>query len=607
MPDDTDPVDLPVDTPPPQVNETAEVEAGVDDADLEDLIPDEAIVQEAQAAATALLAIVNVTRVICVDDDFNGTVEDLKTTCTALQDSDNVVSCLNDVTFDVPPEIWRPVIDARWAAMSDTERGVAIADAKEKAGELDTDQLNAGALWAVLSADEVEFIALTPTDWIANENYYLAEAAETPTLVLFDKDLQDGHDGVQLAISLYAKDTDNVIWAGLFTHTTDIANEHTVWKTHSDNPGIQEDRFIVLSKQHMGPEPGTFPQALKVALMTRPASLFRRAVSKAIGEQVVAAQELLDGLSPTEFERLVFGLTREEGQWEVDMLLRLFDAHLRSEVRQKVHADDGVRNAILMLRNLNEAATLPTADTTHAQAIYRRELYEEGTYLKSVHLPLELGDIFTTANGKNYILVLQPCDLMVRSGGVRQPDLQHAGLVEIFDKDPNAPKQSEEGGEPPSAVERREPIPTFELPAFKDGDSAWAHLGRAYMVPIEALDFCVFHPEGRSIAPAVGAAPEWVLPGWAKRYEKLANSAAAISGVLNPLMQNNTVSPDNRKRIAASYYGRVRGVAKLSLTEDNVVQFDLQRTARLRSPYATALLTRFTTHIARDAFDRPMI
>jgi hypothetical protein len=74
---------------------------------------------------------------------------------------------------------------------------------------------------------------------------------------------------------------------------------------------------------------------------------------------------------------------------------------------------------------------------------------------------------------------------------------------------------------------------------------------------------------------------------------------------LNPL--SNTVSVEFRTRIAASHYGRIRGVAKISLTDTNAVQFDLQRTARLGSPRASALLTRFTAHVARDAFERAIV
>lgn len=578
-------------------NEVEAAEAA--DTDEQDLIPDAASLNEAQAEARDLLHIVEVTRVICVDDEFAGTVDDLKAVCEDLQ-SDATVSRLDDVTFDVPPEIWRQAVDARWVALTDTERAVALADAREKAGHLETDQLNAGALWSVLPA-EVEFIALTPDEWVAGQENYVAEATVTPTLVLFDKDLGGGHDGLALVISLYATDSDRRVWGGLFTHTTDIANEHAAWATHAATPGVEADRFIVLSKQHMGPNPGAFPQALKVALMTRPASVLRRAVSDAIRQQMDVALDELDTLSPAAFERLVFGLTREEGQWEVDMLLRLFDAFLRSDVRQVLHGDPEVRAGILVLRKLAAAVTLPTENTTKAQEIYRRELYEEAGHLNSLHLPLELGDIFTTSNDKNFILVLQPCDLMVRADGARHPDLQNAGLVEILDRDPNT---STETSTQPTAT-GRELLPTFELPAFKDGASAWARLDRAYMVPIEALDFCIFDPDGKANAPTVGGAPDWLLPGWARRYERLASTAASITTALNPLV--NAVTADNRRRIAASHYGRVRSVAKISLTDTNTVRFDLQRTARLRNPRASALLTRFSAHVARDAFERAIV
>ena len=51
-------------------------------------------------------------------------------------------------------------------------------------------------------------------------------------------------------------------------------------------------------------------------------------------------------------ERIVFGLARDEGIWEVDVLLRLFDTELRQRVRTRLHERSDARELLRQLRAL---------------------------------------------------------------------------------------------------------------------------------------------------------------------------------------------------------------------------------------------------------------
>jgi len=560
-----------------------------------ELIPPADELEAARNTAKSLLAIVDVSRIVCVDDNFEGEFSDFVEACSYLSGTVKV-SCIEQVDFSNASEIWRADLQAAWNELPSDRRKMALADAKGKAGMLDTsDQLNAGALSGFLD-ESIEFQPMTPADWGEASDQILASAEEQPTLVLFDQELGDGVAGIDLVVDLYARDAEQTMWAGLFTHTISVEDEGPRWdEIVAENPGIVPERFILLSKEHMGPESATFPQALKIALMSRPAALLRRCVSASISDQVQKAVAELDDMSPQEFERIVFGLSLEEGMWEVDMLLRLFDAILRSEVRSSLHTSAEARDATSLLRRLSEVSTDPTSNTSHAQRIYRRELYEESSHLNQIHAPIELGDIFETNTGRSMILVGQPCDLMVRRNGKRAPDIGTATLLKIDEANPNAGLQKD-GGFLSGAR------PTFELFAFNGGSSAWVLLDRPLIAPIEALDFCALSGDGASRMPLLGGEPEWITQSWKQRHEVLVHDLTA-------LVTDISAAPNNQaKRTCVKQFFGPRLLESVKYeTQDTEFHFDLLRTARLRAPYSRALLTRFAVHLSRDAFEPSII
>jgi hypothetical protein len=561
------------------------------------LVPTPEALDAARDTAKALLAIVGVTRVVCVDDNFEGELADLVEVCSRLPDDTPPVSGMDGISFDGPPEIWRQALTNAWDDLSGTERRIALADARDKAGDLESDDhLNAGALGSFFDST-IDFVPMTPEDWQSQSAEILGTAGTTLTLVLFDFELGDGEDGLKLITDLYDKDTAGVVWAGLFTHTVSIAEEGDKWDEFAKAPGIVRERFILLSKSHMGPEPSSFPQALKIALMSTPSAVLRECVSQSIQEQVVNALSNLSDMSPSEFERIVFGLSLAEGMLEIDMLMRLFDAFLRTGVRASVHATEDVRKTISILRRLSEVPTQEISATIQAQRIFRMEVYEEAAYLNEIHAPLELGDVFSTAPGKWMVLVGQPCDLMVRSDGKRAPEVNSVTLLKVVTDDPNARSTDE-----PFSLSRARPA--FELPAFnvETGLPAWALLDRSLSVPIETLEYCVFTSDGISTAPQSGSAPEWMNPSWEKRHKILVKDVKKLHEDIV------SSSGKNQKRLKVKEFFGKRHLEGISFDiKEDEIHFRLRRIARLRGQYSRALLTRYAVHLSRDAFEPSII
>jgi hypothetical protein len=322
--------------------------------------------------------------------------------------------------------------------------------------------------------------------------------------------------------------------------------------------------------------------------------MLQSAVVESIGSAVAQAQEDVSEISSREFERIVFGLARDEGIWEVDVLLRLFDTDLRQRVRTLLHERSDVRELLRQLRELDRRREPnPNRSSVDAQHIYRREVYEEADYLSRLHLPIELGDLFQKEQGsKRFVLVAQPCDLMVRNNnrGKRSPELSFVILLPIRPTDPNA----EVAG---SWVPRA----TFELPAFEGGSPAWVELDRPSPVPVESLDYCVFNEDARGLAPFESEIPDWILPAWAERGSTLARDAERIR------FGFSDTSNEQRLELVRARFGiRKDSVVRPFIEGDNF-NLGLRRIGRVRPPYARALLTGYTAHQARADFDRPLV
>lgn len=528
-------------------------------------------------AVRALLRAVNIAKIVVVDDEFEPNESDLLAVGHAAGNQTIDVPGIGAVDFSSEPEVWRGQLSDAWATLEPAEKRRALEALCEHSSTLlpKPEQLH---LFYELEP-EIGFHGMAPDEWEAQKDSVIDEGLHSPTLVLFDLHLGNGkpNEGARLAVDLYNADTGRHIWAGLLTNKVELDDEDSAWSDFNDNDVNEINRFS-LSKAHLAGDAHTFPEALRVILISKPAASLSSQVKTAITSSVEEAALKLSQLSPAEFERIVFGLAKGEGTWEVDMLLRLFDARLRSNVRDKLHSNDTVRTAIEMLRTLDCYSRESNPVSLQAQQIYREELYENPDHLNRLHLPVELGDIYQKIGGtKEYVLVGQPCDLMVRGDGKRTPELSFVTLLQILGDTLNPPQHRA----------------LFELPAFKNGQSAWVALDRPCTVPVECVDYCALNGNGRGLAPTFDHRPEWILPSWEKRWKALAAKADKL---------RNEHRSQLIAAIKAQYGVRKECEVKPDIEGSNF-NLGLMRTRRIRSPYARALLTSYTAHLARDAHE----
>ena len=554
---------------------------------------------DSAAAVGALLDVVGITRVIVVDDAFEPALDELIAAARSMPASEAPIAEIGPVDFAEEPEVWQGELRERWELLGGDRRRRALEDLRARSSSAPSTDPELGRLRDLMTS--VALRCLTPAEYDSRLESIVQQAAENPTLILFDRHLGEGDSdgGLRLAIALYRADPENTIWAGLLTNRVQQGDEGQAWDELSDVPGIKSERFVLISKAHLTEDSKSFVEALRVALMARPSSRILRAVSNSISDAVAAAQQDVSRMSAPEFERIVFGLARDEGIWEVDVLLRLFDTNLRQQVRSSLHERRDVQESLACLRELDQLRDYPpNRPSLEAGRIYQREVYEDAGYLSQLHTPIELGDLFRKENGsKCFVLVAQPCDLMVRNewiGGHGQPDLSIVTLLPIRDDYP---------GSGTSGTRARRTV--FELPAFSDANSAWVEIDRPVPVPVESLDYCVFNEDGRGFAPFEHEIPDWILPAWARRGARLALQAKSVR---TGFADGSAVSSnESRLDLVRVRFGiRKDCVAKPFIEGDNF-NLGLRRVGRLRPPFARALLTSYTAHQARADFDRPLV
>lgn len=447
--------------------------------------------------AEALLDTVGVSRIVVVDDEYADRVEKLLGICSELETTQAVsLPHLEHVQFSETYEVWSEQLRVAWEGLGRDARRDAFAaalrlesaqgDAFAEDGPTDShevDDLAASCLEEILgSLGGCEFVTLSLGQWEERRETLLASEAAPETLFLFDRGYGDeraGTDEEGFALIRQVQEKGSGFW-GLITHTVSVGEEYQAWERLAEMHGLDRDRFVVVSKGRLNTDPpgyyGFLAMLRLAALGGRYAHLRSMALS-IIDASLDKVKSALEDLTVLDFDRMVFASSRREGVWEPDTLFRVFGILIRREAGIRLHVDPKVSEAVAKARTVS-ASPDEIADALGKQGkpstalqIQRYEMYDAGEELNAWHTPIGLGDIFRIGSaGNHYILLGQPCDLVVRSRGLRNYEDGRLGptvaVAEI------------------SRGEEREGVVWGKLPFYEaiSGNPAFANYARVHQV-----------------------------------------------------------------------------------------------------------------------------
>lgn len=570
-------------------------------------------IEQARAAVQQILEALRIVHVVCVDDTYDDEplVEDVVVAASTL-DQDKLHEILPEFGASVPddPDVLKEQIRRLWDAFNETTRAQfakKILSASESFDDVEANDVRDATLLDGYIPAEM-LLTLSPKQWEQQRDQLLAKDTEERTLFLFDQDLSmkggEEEGGIKIIASLLASDTGDYI-CGLLTHTVSPEDLFEKWAELSERYGINRDRFLVIPKRNLSETPVLFAKTLKLVALSPDFTKLKARTQEIIQEAAAKAASRVDEIRIYDLEHMVFTVAASEGMWEPDMLFRLHALFHRLESRQLAHSGGELEKITRRLRSVShiqtEASIQPSSDIWKIQ---KDELYESPEHMNRNHFPLELGDIFVktgTDSQKRYILLAQSCDLMVRSSGKRQPEIEHVPVAVVVKVEPDsAPSHYAE-----------------KMAYYGDSpDEQWyVKLKQVHQVRVSFLDLCVFNDDGSASIQLDGEPSDMIRPSWKARYEILAKFFKGIASRVDLLSAVETDQP-NVKELKARLKSELandllnEGLFKGSLVDQNgrrSIVYNCRRVGRLSSVRAYGLLMAYTSCLGRPAYDRDFV
>lgn len=561
--------------------------------------------EAARSAIKQLFELVGIQKVVCVDDEYADTTEvgEIIGLCSELDAEECMkIPELQEVPFDADEDVQAEVIRSIWEDLGSSARKRVYRDLSAVAN-VQNDTEDAYTLKGLLS--DQDLLELSLEEWMERRMDLIAEASSIGTLFLFDQDFSREGGSQTQGIGLVQDVLESVpaqgVMVGMLSHTFALSEEHDVWKTMADENDIDRDRFVLISKERLREDPVGFARMVKLTALSAKCKILKEKVAEVLGEAHTEARKRVEDINIYDFEHIVFRSSRVEGIWEPETLFRVFGMFHRARARELAMGKEELRRLATTIRSVSDVPTDPDPlPQLSSWKIRRMELYEDGAYINNAHMPLELGDIFRKGPaGKEFILLSQPCDLMVRSDGKRHHAVNEALVAEIVNLTFN-----ENGGSMNLDA-------YYELPYYDraTGEARYVSFRAVQTVKLWVLDLCVYQDDGASVYKIGDTVPANTVPAWKLhhgRVREIAEKAVSryqtvLQTLRDKAVDGSTVNLVLKQIIPQSSNDNLfKG--KIDL-EDKSLDFHFKRIGRLFQPYAAAALTKYANYHSRAAFD----
>lgn len=549
-----------------------------------------------------IIDILQIAKVVSVDDYYNNEIE--------MEDIVGLICDEKTNSWELIPGLNKENIQDTYVARAKIANYFEVLDEasrdhlKKKLKDIKRTQQNSSGqndvvdmqmLQSLFNTDKL--VTLSLADWEANRETLLRESKDQKTLFLFDQDMGNESDGIRLISGLLAGKENHGIVCGLLTYHVQPEDLPDAKDRLSEEYNISipnRDRFMVIPKRHLPEDPILFAQIMKLLALSADFSDLKNKAKSIYEFSLQQASEEIDKINIYDLDHIIFHSVKQEGLWEPDMLFRLFSLFQRLKARELAYDTTDLELITQKIRKVSHVpAPIKNKLKSNIWLLQRQELYDQQEFVNKNHLPLEIGDIFRRTSARPddpyFILLAQPCDLMVRSDGKRAFNCDHLTLakIELIPDEKLVAKKIKQL----SFVE--------ELEYFDENpDRKWyVLLNRTYHVWACILDLCVFNSLGNAVFTLNSTAPSELKPSWAERHKAVNRHIVNIKNKL----QSKIVHKDQwvdfiTDSLFKATYRKERSKETIS--------FNCSRVSRLTKERAFGLLMSYTSVLGRPGYDK---
>lgn len=551
--------------------------------------------EDAKKEIATLFEIMSIQKVVCVDDFYEVTAKTVMQLAIPLIENSPILANIPEfkhLNFDDEKTYLFEDIERELSNVSQSRLQEIHQYLYEQQPETSNYHRNSPQVIMQLF-QEHNVTLLSPDEWYTQKEDLIQEGSNGSILFLFDRQFNGSREdeGMQIIRDIILK-TEVEIICGLLSSHFEPKEEYEKWEEYARIYEIGKDDFLLISKLHRSFTDSA--QMIKLIVLNKLCSHLKQGVTNSVKDAIESTAQLIDEIDIYDFEHMVFKTSVSEGVWEPDTLLRIFNIHQRRKVMELIHDNSEVENMAFRIRKASNVNIPNKADPSEqAFKTMQFELYEESQYLNAHHLPLELGDIFETthsATSRKYILLTQPCDLMVRENGKRSRDMSEGTVARIFSiKEKDLPETSSL---------------YFKLPYYDLHDIYYVNFAETSIVNLWVLDTCVYYSDGGGKFFLNQDVPGGLIPSWSKHYTK---AQAYYKKCLGHYHKYKNKLPANILKTVFVPASSKDNVFKAVLhLEDNSIDYQFKRIRRLSKGYASELLSHYGNYLTRSGFDHEL-
>jgi hypothetical protein len=369
-------------------------------------------------------------------------------------------------------------------------------------------------------------------------------------------------------------------------------------------PDVPHHTFSVFSKSVFSrdtqlPIEFTLPEMLRRVFVRKLGNHLAKLISEEMKRSVDQIVDQLNQCSFYELDASIFNSALSEGGSEFELIHRLYSLQQSLAIKMLVQSKPVAITELVKLRKLQKIRFEPSDPNQREYFLYFKHLFKSseffvglrsneiwtsGDLINKIHSPLSIGDTFNIKlDGeieKEYILIEQSCDLMVRKDGTRK---LNEGLLVPFERATNV----NDGKFSDSKFH------VFHIPG-RPKDAWIFDFSKGFNVNLNLLDLCVFNEDGKAkLDVGSKSCLEYIfLSGWIERFNNLFSKFASDDGELKP--RSEVCGTVSNFMLDAS-----KGIGIHFSTDNKVLSVDVQRSSRLNSPFVNILLQRLYAHKTR--------